>query len=640
MGPREITHRVIEKAKKRTWRHNLRGWDNFSSICDGSLRDLSAIRQCLSRAPAALGEDALKTLIQRTRDGNLEFLGCRWTNEESSWRNGAPPPKFWLQSPAKGRVWAGADSYCFDVRYRHGSAHLGDVKYVWELNRLQFLHPIAAGIAATARADLARWAFRIVASWMAANPPYRGINWVSGIELSLRLVSFALLIAAVGPSAMEPGERTMMRQLIAAHGYWLHRYPSLYSSANNHLIAEGLGLFIAGVLAPDISDAEEWWQSGRHILEMECNKQILEDGVGVEQSPTYQAFTMEMIALAAILADSIDEPLSGQTLNRLALGAEHLDWILDSAGHAPAIGDNDEGRAIGQPPDREPRYVASVVAAIAGLTKLAVSPPHDPHIRDVIFSTPVEQRAAREGMRIFPAGGYSVVHDRINDHAVDLVFDHGPLGYLSLAAHGHADALAVWLTIDGVSVFVDAGTYLYHSGGAMRDRLRETMAHNSLVLHGQSQSRITGPFMWGAKAVTRITTSHAWPDWSISGEHDGYAKRFGVTHARCVEKQKREIAIVDRLIGADRWISASIQFLCHPDLTVTSQADGVLVSRNTTPILAIVAPANFQTRIIIGECSTGRGWYSPRFGDLLAAPLITFTGGLAEQEVTTRLKIL
>ena len=28
-----------------------------------------------------------------------------------------------------------------------------------------------------------------------------------------------------------------------------------------------------------------------------------------------------------------------------------------------------------------------------------------------------------------------------------LTFDHGPVGYLSIAAHGHADTLAVWLSI-------------------------------------------------------------------------------------------------------------------------------------------------------------------------------------------------
>ena len=78
-----------------------------------------------------------------------------------------------------------------------------------------------------------------------------------------------------------------------------------------------------------------------------------------------------------------------------------------------------------------------------------------------------------------------------------MVMDHGPLGHLSIAAHGHADALALWLHIGDQPVLVDAGTYLYHSGGAWRDRLRGTPLHNTLSLDDRNSSRIAGPFNWG-----------------------------------------------------------------------------------------------------------------------------------------------
>ena len=160
----------------------------------------------------------------------------------------------------------------------------------------------------------------------------------------MRLVTFTLIIAAIGPSYIERDSRIMMRRLVAAHGYWIRRYPSLYSSANNHLIAEGLGLFVAGLLAPDLPDADEWRRAGREIIEGEFVKQIFHDGVGQSKSPTYQAFVMEMIAFAIVLAEEIGQPLSEQTLDRLLRGAEYLDWI-SSEGFAPQIGDDDEGRS-------------------------------------------------------------------------------------------------------------------------------------------------------------------------------------------------------------------------------------------------------------------------------------------------------
>ncbi|MFG3757212.1 heparinase II/III-family protein, partial [Klebsiella pneumoniae] len=82
-----------------------------------------------------------------------------------------------------------------------------------------------------------------------------------------------------------------------------------------------------------------------------------------------------------------------------------------------------------------------------------------------------------------------------------------PLGYLSIAAHGHADALSLLLHLDGQPVLVDAGTYLYHAGGAVRDRLRGTAAHNTLCLDGADQSQIAGAFNWRHAAKAQLIVS-------------------------------------------------------------------------------------------------------------------------------------
>src|SRR5262249_60037632 len=48
--------------------------------------------------------------------------------------------------------------------------------------------------------------------------------------------------------------------------------------------------------------------------------------------------------------------------------------------------------------------------------------------------------------------------------ARDLVvaFDHGPLGLAPMAAHGHADALAVTLHCGANAIVADPGTFAYH----------------------------------------------------------------------------------------------------------------------------------------------------------------------------------
>ncbi len=133
--------------------------------------------------------------------------------------------------------------------------------------------------------------------------------------------------------------------------------------------------------------------------------------------------------------------------------------MLDETGTAPAIGDDDETRVIAQIPQREPRYVASVVAALSGLLdRPDLAPPaRDPHLRDALFASPTAPGTASEGFRTFPQAGVSVAHETVAGRRVHLVFDHGPMGYGTLAAHGHADALSVWLSVDGAPVLIDAG---------------------------------------------------------------------------------------------------------------------------------------------------------------------------------------
>ncbi|MFX8856461.1 hypothetical protein ABTM81_19730, partial [Acinetobacter baumannii] len=87
--------------------------------------------------------------------------------------------------------------------------------------------------------------------------------------------------------------------------YWLKRFPSRYSSANNHLIAEEAALFILGSL----------WQGtaidplqARDVLIAEAFRQIYDDGVGAEQSPTYTAFTCEWYLLAFRVAEAAGAP--------------------------------------------------------------------------------------------------------------------------------------------------------------------------------------------------------------------------------------------------------------------------------------------------------------------------------------------
>jgi hypothetical protein len=71
--------------------------------------------------------------------------------------------------------------------------------------------------------------------------------------------------------------------------------------------------------------------------------------------------------------------------------------------------------------------------------------------------------------------------------------DHGPHGFLSIAAHAHADALSIEVRHGGVDILADPGSYCYHGETEWRAYFRSTLGHNTLELDGANQSVLGGP---------------------------------------------------------------------------------------------------------------------------------------------------
>ena len=609
----EIAHRFIEQGRRRLDRRTRFGWGAFGAF-KGPVGGLGGFV-----AEAASPE--LKALVRSeasaARVGQFKLLGVAWPQPTPSrwWRGEA-----WLLDPTTGAAWPGRDAFTFDVKYRNIHSR-GDVKFVWELNRLQFLQAMALDAATSG--DESVWAdlWDMLRGWMDSNPPYQGINWPSGIETASRVVSVLAAVTLAGPERAAAAQ-DVLRPFLEAHARWLDRYPSLYSSANNHRVAELCGLFAAAIVAPDMPRSTAWQVKAQRALEHEIGQLFLSDGVGAEQSPTYAAYSLEWFVLAGVWGEAAGHSFSAHYRARVRAAAEHLRWLLDEAGQAPRIGDDDEGRVLclGQAPDD--RYVASVVAlAQRWLGEPALAANLRPvALRDLICA-PTEGQPTEvppTGFRCFRAGGYSIWRRPTPRGTLVLVMDHGPLGYLSIAAHGHADALALWLHWGDEAVLVDAGTYLYHSGGAARNWFRGSPAHNTLALAGQDQSKITGAFNWSAHAQATLLASN---EAEVSAEHDGYFARYGLRHRRTVRwATGAAITVEDRLIGTApaTGVEWCLGYTLAPGVSAAIEAEGVVL---TTP-----AGRRLQVSAKGATLALSQTPYSPNFNEKIETGRIELRG--------------
>jgi hypothetical protein len=607
MTPGEMVYRLDQERRRVRDRRRAWSWDRFGAFA-GGLGGLPGFDP--AAATPALLEQAGRRHAEAVA-GRVRLLGQAWPVLPAAWWTGDS----WTLDPVSGSHWDGAGTPA-SAAYRNAGGR-GDVKFVWELNRLQFLVP-AALWASRHGPEEARAVFDMLAGWMARNPPFDGINWTSGIEAASRVASVLAMWSCIGRWA-EADDEARMRGFLHAHTFRIHRYPSLYSSANNHRVAELAACFIAAVAAPDLPGAAEFLK-GRAFLEAEAALQVHPDGVGAEQSPTYTAYSVEWFVLAGLAADAAGAPFSDAYRDRLAKAAEHLAWLMDDDLGHPRIGDDDEGRVLTA--GDESHYVASVVALASRWLGTAARRPQGEALRDIICVRPNACEGPRlEGVRTFAEGGYTIARSPTAQGTALCVFDHGPLGFLSIAAHGHADALAVWLHLGHEPVLVDAGAYLYHAGGAWRDRFRGTLAHNTLALGGADQSDIAGPFLWSRHARTRVLSASAE---EVRAATSAYVERYGLTHERTVGFAAGRITVEDALNGRSPrgGVAWSAGFTLAPG--VSASVDGGVAARLTTP----GGRSLILTSEEGGPWETVEGLYSPSFNRKTPVHRLRLSGNL------------
>lgn len=618
MEPAEIVHRLAEKARKLVSKHRHQGWSDQSNVTLHPVFPGLASR-VLGASPAQ--RQAIAVAAGDLLAGRYAALGRQWPPRDPA---SLFPANLWRLDPVTQTLWPGDETYAFDIDFRHDGAR-GDVKYVWEINRLQFLPVMAAHHLLDDDKESLSAIEAALDAWHDANPPFGGVGWASGIEVALRAISIVLTLDMLGDRLSE-AFRSRAAQILSASAFWLPRFPSRFSSANNHRVAELAGEYLLGLALGH--DAGRPWQ---HLL-VELDKQILSDGSGAEQTPTYAAFTAELVLICALAAREAGTPLPQPAAQRLAEFANFIAWL----GPGAEFGDNDEGRVVTLSSERD--YSFSVASAIAGFLGVPSPVAAVDDFRARVFGAPREILSQPAGFRCFPAGGLTVWQGEMAGHHVALRFDHGPLGYLSIAAHGHADALSIALDIDAQPVLVDPGTYLYGSGGPWRTWFRSTPAHNTLNLEGQSQSTMSGAFNWSHKAEARLIEARQTADWSLTAEHDGYERRFGARHQRQVRREGESILVLDRLVGTAQ--VAEIVFQLAIGLDAERKGNVVTARRNGVPVLRLTLPDAKVTIAAGGELPGSGGWVSPRFGVKLSAPRIAWQGRVDAAGVVSILTML
>ncbi|HEV7374467.1 MAG TPA: alginate lyase family protein [Pyrinomonadaceae bacterium] len=520
----------------------------------------------------------------------------------------------------------------------------GDKKIVWELNRHQYFATLGRAYWQTRDERYAEVFASHLESWMDENPPKLGINWSSSLEVSFRAISWLWAFNFFKDSPhLRPALFMRALKYLYLHGRHLETYLSTYFSPNTHLTGEALGLYYLGMLLPEFERAARWRETGLKVLDSALDFQMRSDGVYFEQASYYHRYTTDFYTHLYLLSKINEQPLESKFVDKLSALLDHLMYLTMPDGTTPLFGDDDGGRLV-MLDERPMNDFRSTLATAAALfqrsdykyvaeegteeTLWLLGPVGLKAFDDLKAEPPADES------RAFRESGYFVMRDGWTKTSNYLLVDCGPHGTAN-CGHAHADALSIELAAKGRTLLVDPGTYTYTGSAEMRDLFRSSLAHNTLVVDGESSSIPAGPFQWKhvARTTLRAWHSHAAFDY-FEGAHDGYERLpQPATHTRSL------LFLKDRYwIMRDR---ASAQGAHQYDLRFHFSADATPFADETGNTGAVRESWNEKSGLEIfafggGGWTIDEGWVSSCYGEREAAPVYNFSATVeGEQEFFT-----
>jgi uncharacterized heparinase superfamily protein len=576
--------------------------------------------------PAAAWREDLRARADAASAGRLELFG-----QERDLGH----PIDWNRDPETGRRLPLGPSAFLDYRDYDVA---GDVKMVWEPNRHHHLVLLGRAFRATGERRYAEALRGQLESWLDQCPYGRGLNWRSPLELAIRVINWVWALDLVRESNVaDDALRARITRSAWLHLWTVARRYSRGSSANNHRIGEAAGVFIGSSYFDAFEESGRWREQSRAILGQEILAQTFADGGSREHALGYHLFVLEFFLLAAVVAQKTSRPLPPAFLGRLEKMLEFLAGFVEGGRTLPLFGDCDEGHVLDLGGRDKARALLATGAVLFGRADFRAGAGGWCETTrwllgtgsGEMFARPRSADTAPLRSRAFAESGYYLLQSGVRGRpdAISVAFDCAELGFKSIAAHGHADALSFTLRAFGRDVLVDPGTYDYFRHPAWRDYFRSTRAHNTLVVDGEDQSVMRGPFLWGARARARCLEWSPTPGGGVAvGEHDGYRRLADpVSHRRtlALDGASRRLTIHDRLEAAGHH-RAALYFHFAEGCRVSPLGAHAFEVDTGAGTATLTLDARLHATVLRGSEDPIGGWVSRRYHQ--RSPSVTLVG--------------
>ncbi len=369
--------------------------------------------------------------------------------------------------------------------------------------------------------------------------------------------------------------------------------PDHFDADYNHGFAEAATLLLIAENCPSTSTAcssalsDDWAAVALERIDLLMELAVDEDGVEVEQSPTYHFYVLNFVWEIYHWSQRYDVHLGSSVTDAMDPMVRYATLITLPNGDFPMIGSSlaDNVQTYGLSPTT--------------LEQIADSYPEFRYIRTL----GEEGTEPSEKAVLFPSSGqfiYRSAFGPAQDFAqpTHVVFDVGSFR----TAHSHLDALSLHLYSAGRTLLTDSGLFTYEEGD-YNDYFWGTSAHNTVVVDGLDQDEGT---------ATPGSTIHN-PDWTYqSGFHELYE---GVVHGRAMlSLDPYTLLVIDELTSEDVHHYHQIWHLFE-GADPQGTAQDLMVYEDGAAVLRILQSdlATMSLDVRFGEEDPIQGWLSEEY---------------------------
>lgn len=468
----------------------------------------------------------------------------------------------WNKDYKTGFMWP--NTYYRSIDYNNPDRP-SDVKFPWELSRMQWMIPLGQAYLLTGDEHYALSVKENLCDWIGKNPYAASVNWACTMEVALRIIVWTWFFHVFknSPGWQDHKFQASFLKTLFLHGDFTLRHLERSDINGNHFTANAAGLVFAGLFFKGCKDAHRWIKTGWDILLEELPRQVSSDGVDFEGSTSYHRLVTELFFLPAVYREvhGLDTP--GFYQERVRAMAQFTKAYTQPDGNAPFWGDADDARTLpfGGQNMNDHRYLLGIIglqwqdsdlqSAFSGsksevfwlLGGLAAS------------SLPDKDFPAISVSESFPDGGYYVLCDDENHVFIDCA----PIGLSGRGGHGHNDCLSFELVLAKEKLITDCGTYLYTASYEERNNFRSTAYHNTPIIDSKEINRfIRKDYLWNMHddaypEVTEFKTSTGKS--TVKAGHSGYKRLPGfVSQSRKFDLYhiKKRLCIEDTFRGKGR----------------------------------------------------------------------------------------